>query len=129
VLVPVIVVAGVALLVGLFFVFRGGSEDETTTATEATTGGSLGSESTFLVVVRDGKPVGGVQHFEAHKGGRVVLRVRSDVADEVHLHGYDLMQDVAPGEPVEIRFQATIAGRFEVELEDAGTPLAELEVS
>ena len=128
-LVPVIVVAGVALLVGLFFVFRRGSEDEATTATEATSGESLGSESTFLVVVRDGKPAGGVQHFEARKGGRIVLSVRSDVADEVHVHGYDLMQDVAPGKPVEIRFRATIAGRFEIELEDSGTPLAELEVS
>ena len=31
--------------------------------------------------------------------GRVVLVVRADVADHVHLHGYDVMRDVAPGKP------------------------------
>jgi hypothetical protein len=155
VLVPVVLVAGLALLVGLFFVFRGGSDDETaatptteTTATEgtteaatteaatteaetteaATTGESPGSESTFLVIVRDGKPAGGVQHFRAAKGSRIVLRVESDVEDEVHVHGYDLMLNVAPGKPVRFRFTASIVGRFEIELEDAGTPIAELEV-
>ena len=150
VLVTVVLVAGLALLVGLFFVFRGGSDDETaatptteTTATEgtteaatteaatteaATTGESPGSESTFLVIVRDGKPAGGVQQFRAAKGSRVVLRVRSDVADEVHVHGYDLMLDVVPGKPVWFGFTASIVGRFEIELEDRGTPIAELEV-
>jgi hypothetical protein len=153
VLVPVVLVAGLALLVGLFFVFRGGSEDETTatpttettatpttettatggtteaaTTEAATTGESPGSDSTFLVIVRDGKPAGGVQHFRAAKGSRIVLRVESDVEDEVHVHGYDLMLNVAPGKPVRFRFTASIVGRFEIELEDAGTPIAELEV-
>jgi hypothetical protein len=142
--VPVVLVAGLALVIGLFFVFRGGSDDETAPATTAgtttaetetepettestTTGESAGSE--FLVVVRDGKPTGGLQHFSAAKGDRVVLRVRADVEDEVHIHGYDLMLDVTPGTPVQFQFTADIAGRFEIELEDAGTPIAELEVS
>ena len=141
---PVVLVAGLALVIGLFFVFRGGSDDETASATTAgtttaetgpettegaTTGESPAPESTFRVVVRDGKPAGGVQHFSATKGDRVVLRVRADVEDEVHIHGYDLMLDVTPGRPVQIQFTANIAGRFEIELEDAGTPIAELEVS
>ena len=33
--------------------------------------------------------------------------VKSELADEVHLHGYDLSADVAPGEPATIRFKAT----------------------
>jgi heme/copper-type cytochrome/quinol oxidase subunit 2 len=129
VLVPVILVAGVALLIGLFFVFRGGSDNETSTG-GGTTGESFGGpESQFLIIVRNGKPAIGVQHLTAPKGGRIVLRVTSDVSDEVHVHGYDLMQDVGPGKPVQIRFVANIVGRFVIELEHRGTPLAELEVS
>jgi hypothetical protein len=50
------------------------------------------------------------------------------VSDHVHLHGYDIVRDVAPGRPAVIRFRATTAGRFEVELEDRGLQIAELEV-
>jgi hypothetical protein len=57
-----------------------------------------------------------------------VLIVRSDVADHVHVHGYDLMQDVAPGAPARISFRADAPGRFEVELEDRHLPLTELVV-
>ena len=114
--IALILVAGAALLVGLFFVFRGGDESEG------------GTSSTLEVTVRDAEPVGGIQHVTVDKGAQVVVRVDSDVADEIHVHGYDRMQDVAPGEPAEIRFQATIVGRFEIELEERGTPIAELEV-
>jgi nitrous oxide reductase len=115
-LATLLVLAGLALLVGLFFAFRGGSEDEST------------GEKNLAVTVRDAKPVGGVQHLTVDKGDRVTIAVTSDVEDEVHVHGYDLMQDVAPGEPAEITLAATIAGRFEIELEERGTPIAELEV-
>jgi hypothetical protein len=55
--------------------------------------------------------------------------VRADVEDEVHLHGYDLSADVAPGQAARITFTADVAGEFEVELEELGIPLAELTVS
>ena len=58
----------------------------------------------------------------------MTLRVRSNVADHVHVHGYDLMRDVAPGKPAELTFRATIPGRFEVELEERGLQIAELTV-
>ena len=57
------------------------------------------------------------------------LRVRSDVADEIHIHGYDLKKDVAARGSVQFRFTARIEGRFEIELEDAGTQIASLEVN
>ena len=62
------------------------------------------------------------------KNKRIILVVRSALADEVHLHGYDLTADVAAGGTVRIRFKATIVGRFEIELEDRGLPIGELEV-
>ncbi len=44
------------------------------------------------------------------------------------MHGYDLKKDVTAGGSVEFDFKATIEGRFEVELENAGTQIAMLEV-
>ena len=150
-----LVVGAIALLVGLFFVFRSGSDEEnatpeTTTAvatteaatteaatTEAATTEAATTEATveepppglLAIDIVGGRPQGGVQHLTVDKGEQVTVRVTSDgVEDEVHLHGYDLTQDVAPGAPANIRFEATITGRFEIELEDAGTPIGELEV-
>jgi hypothetical protein len=54
--------------------------------------------------------------------------VRSSVADEVHVHGYDLMKDVEPGKTVTFSFPADITGIFEVELEGAGKQIAQLRV-
>lgn len=62
-------------------------------------------------------------------GDTVELTVTADVTDEVHVHGYDLHGDVAPGSPAKVTFTADIPGVFEVELEDAGLLLVELQVS
>jgi hypothetical protein len=62
------------------------------------------------------------------EGDTVRFRVRSDVADEVHVHGYDLMKDVEPGQTVTFSFPATITGIFEIELENAGEQIAQLRV-
>ncbi len=81
------------------------------------------------IEVEDGKPKGGVAKIEATKGERVRFTVTSDVADEIHVHGYDLKKDVAPGKPVTFSFEATIEGRFDVELEQRGEQIARLEVA
>ena len=62
-------------------------------------------------------------------GGLVEVNVTSDVDEEVHIHGYDLMLDVAAGETATVRFTADVIGKFEVELEKSATPLFELTVS
>lgn len=80
------------------------------------------------VRVVGGQPQGGVKTFVFHSGDQIRLRVISDTADEVHVHGYDLKQDVPAGGETELEFEATIEGRFEVELEGAATQLATLEV-
>lgn len=59
----------------------------------------------------------------------VAIVITSDVAEEVHLHGYDLFADVGPDGEGIIAFTADIAGRFEAELEGAGQFLVELVVS
>lgn len=80
------------------------------------------------VVVRDGAPQGGVQKLRFDKGERVRFRVRSDVKDHIHVHGYDTFKDVAAGGSASFSFPASIDGRFEVELEDRGVEIAQLEV-
>jgi hypothetical protein len=80
------------------------------------------------VRVVGGAPRGGIVRKTVDQGDRVVVVVTSDVADHVHVHGYDLFGDVAPGKRVRIAFRARIPGRFLVELEDRHAPLAELTV-
>lgn len=100
-------------------------EATTTSETTATTE----AEGTVIEVsVADGEVTGGGR-YEAGVGETVTLRVTSDVADHVHLHGYDVFQDVAAGATAELTFEADIPGVFEVELEDSGIQLVELEVS
>ena len=66
---------------------------------------------------------------EVALGEQVVLRITSDVADEVHVHGYDLSQPLPAGVPVEIPLTASIPGGYEVELHDAGLALFQLRVA
>jgi len=68
-------------------------------------------------------------HVSVPVGSAVHLTVTSDVADEVHLHGYDLMIDVEAGVAGSLDFMASIAGIFEMELEASAFHLIDLEVS
>jgi hypothetical protein len=61
-------------------------------------------------------------------GAAVTITITSDVADEAHLHGYDLEAELTPGEPAELRFDATIPGVFELEMHEAGAQLLTLQV-
>jgi hypothetical protein len=81
------------------------------------------------VRVKNGKPVGGIQDLEFAKGDTVQFAVTSDVADEVHVHGYDLMKDVSPGHAVKFKFPGKIDGEFEVELEGRKEQIASLKVT
>lgn len=87
---------------------------------------AIGPENT--IAIENGEPVGGVREMEFEAGEEIAFRVESDVAEEVHVHGYDLSQDVAAGGSVEFRFPADIEGIFEVELEELGEQIAELRV-
>ena len=96
--------------------------------------GTGGSNSTkgagpTTVVVQGAKPVGGVKDVTFKKGGTVDLTVKSDTADEVHFHGYDVHKDVAKGGSVHFRFPASIEGKFIVELEEHKQTLANVTVA
>lgn len=137
-----ILIVGIALVVaaGLYLVFRPDDTDEPTATpppatTEATTTVTTAPPppppgppppAQVRIVVRGGLPVGGPRRVTVSRGRRVVLTVTSDVSDHVHLHGYDLMQDVGPGIPARIDFRATRPGTVEAELEDQGVQIARI---
>ena len=62
------------------------------------------------------------------EGERIRFRVRARQADEVHVHGYDRLKEIAAGQTVTFSFPASITGIFEVELEGAGEQLGSLRV-
>ena len=111
-----------------------GSDDSTTassteTTTTDTTTTAAEKPTVVNIVVVNAAPQGGIVRQTVNKGDRVVLVVKSDVADEIHLHGYDLSRDVTAGGTARLPFTATLPGRFEVELESRGVQIADLTVN
>ena len=84
---------------------------------------------TITVDVAGGAPVDGVRRVEVDLGSVVALMVTSDAAEEVHVHGYDILRAVSEGHPAHLAFTAEIPGVFEVELEGSGRLLLLLEIS
>jgi hypothetical protein len=110
-----------------------------TTAATSTSGGATsttGAASTtagFSGVLAEAKVTGdnvetASRRVRVELGQKVRVRVEADHAEEVHVHGYDLKADVAPGKPAVIDFTADVPGVFEVELEESGRSLFELQV-
>ena len=64
----------------------------------------------------------------AATSGAATVTVKSDTADEVHFHGYDVHKDVAKGGSVHFKFPAKIDGKFIVELEQHKQTLANVTV-
>lgn len=84
---------------------------------------------TMTVVFRDGKVVGGIQRVTVEQGQKVTIVLRSDVADEAHLHGYDKSVALAPSKVARLALVASLPGGFELELEERGLQVAELTVT
>ena len=134
-----IVLAAVAALAVAFVLLRPDDDDGAAAATTALTTKETATDTApttattpepvrLVVTVREGRPVDGIARAEASEGEPIILVVRSDVADHVHVHGYDLMADVGPGQPARMQFRATLTGRFEIELEERAEQIAQLTV-
>jgi hypothetical protein len=152
-----ILVAAVVVLAGAFVLARG-SDDEgeseavrPTQATQAQTqpaeDGTVTSEGTGgttapstrteaapppprveTVRIRDGGPAGEPRTITFDSGDTVRLRFRSNVAAEVHIHGYDKTLNVPAGGSERSQFKANAEGIFEIEEHHSGELLAKLEV-
>jgi heme/copper-type cytochrome/quinol oxidase subunit 2 len=136
-----LVAAALVVAVAAFVVLQssGGDdgEEEASTTTEQTSTGETqtvtenapATPATQRIAVRGGQPVGGVAKVTVTRGDTVRLIVSSpDTSAEVHLHGYDLSRDMAPGRPAAFKFKAQNEGAYEIELEDTHTQIATLEV-
>jgi hypothetical protein len=93
------------------------------------TGDVEAADATILVMYMNGEVTGVEGRPAVSVGDTVEITVHSDVADVVHVHGYDLFLELDAGEADSVRFEADIPGIFEVELEDAGALLLEFQVS
>jgi hypothetical protein len=142
-----IAAGGVVVAAVLFLLLRPGDDDASTSPPPPpppTTPATVPTEPTepppppppprptvirVPIAVRGGTPVGGIRRVTVARNRDVLLIVRADVSDHVHLHGYNVMRDVGPGAPARLQFRATIPGRFEVELEDAGLQIADITVN
>lgn len=149
-----LIVAAAVIAVVAFVALRPGGDDEEPTAETGAVqtdpgdpagdeagGGTVGPDEAEQprpepegevpeIEIEDGAPVGGVEEIEVERGGRIEFVVRSDVEDEIHVHGYELTEPVTPSEPLRMSFPADIEGIYEVEAHDAGHVLiAELRVT
>jgi hypothetical protein len=115
----VVGVAVVVVAIVLLIVLKNNDSSDTSSA----------SSGVATIVIKNGKPVGGIKQLTYNEGERVRFKVDSDVSDEVHMHGYDIMKDVKAGGSVSFDFPATIEGVFEAELEGRKEQILELTVN
>lgn len=131
-----LLVAAAAVAALAFVLLRPSDEKPPSTAATETTAASAATEATTAkpepqvatIRVQGGQPVGGVRKLTFREGERIRFRVTDETEDEVHLHGYDVEKPVGPGEAANFSVPATITGRFEVELHNSATPIAEVSV-
>jgi FtsP/CotA-like multicopper oxidase with cupredoxin domain len=98
----IVILLVVAGLGALFFVLRPGPD------------AASSREKTVEVAIEDGAMT--PEEIEVGEGDRVTLRMTTPgPPTEVHLHGYDLEEEVEPGEPAALSFEANLTGRFEIE--------------
>ncbi|HEY3427618.1 MAG TPA: hypothetical protein VGK83_03010 [Acidimicrobiia bacterium] len=107
------------------------SEATTSTAAPTTTAPATTTTAARIPLVRveGGVKVEGPDTISVQQGLTVLFEVEADVADEIHVHGYDLFFMTAPGEVVVVEFVADATGIFEVELEESHLPLVNIEVT
>jgi hypothetical protein len=135
------IAAVIAIVAIVIAVSSGGGDDGSTTASATPTptasatstataqsGGAEAKPKGTTIVVKGGEPVGGITKIKVKQGEDIDFTVRSDVADEIHVHGFDFHKDVEAGGQVSFDFPAKITGVFEVELENAKVQLAQLTV-
>ena len=117
----------VVVAVVLLIVLKGENSSDNST----TTAGGSGKPApiTTIVIDQNGKPVGGIAEISLTEGEEVRFKVESAVADEVHMHGYDIGKDVKAGGTVSFDFPATLEGVFEAELESRKEQILELRVN
>ncbi|MGH3770626.1 MAG: hypothetical protein ACRDRW_04385 [Pseudonocardiaceae bacterium] len=84
---------------------------------------------TISITVRGGKASGAAGQVTVPLGTPLVVSVSSDVADEIHVPGYERTAKVPAGTTASVAFTANTPGVFEVALEHSKLALLQLHVS
>lgn len=116
---------GLAVAAGLFFLLRPAPISDSPAGPAAPAMPRV--EAT--ITVANGQRTTGPERIVATRGAEVALKVTSDRADVLHLHGYDLHAELRPGQAATIVFTATHTGRFTYELHESHLELGTLEVA
>jgi len=105
---------------GRIFVAAGGVETPPATAGK--------QAEVFDITVEHGRLVSKQRILVVHRDDDVTLHITVDKPDEFHLHGYNLLVELAPGKMATLRFRANLTGRFTYELHKTELELGALEV-
>jgi FtsP/CotA-like multicopper oxidase with cupredoxin domain len=135
-----LVVLGAVVVVAVFLLVRPSDEGPppTPSMTEAPhqarteaaqTEPKLEETPVTKIEVVGGEPKGGIAEIDVKKGEDVRIEVTADAPEEVHVHGYDISDEVGPDETARFDFPAELDGIYEIELEGSATQIAELKVS
>jgi hypothetical protein len=100
------------ILLGLFIVMRP-DPPASNSAPEPGSAADERSNVTFDLALRQGTMT--PDEVEVEVGDHLRLRLTSEEPLQVHIHGYDLQRELAPGKPVTLSFEADLTGRFEIE--------------
>ncbi|MFI6148076.1 hypothetical protein [Streptomyces sp. NPDC051109] len=84
------------------------------------------ADRTVTITVRDGKVSPAPGRTELRRGERVALRVTSDRADTLHVHGYDRELALPAGQEATLVLTADRTGLFEVETHESRLVLTQL---
>jgi hypothetical protein len=98
----------VIVAVGAFIIVQPGGTDSKTT-------GGASAPVVQKVVIKSGKPVGGVRGLKFVKGDDARIQVSVDKPNVLHLHGYNIELRATPQKPAVFKFKATNEGQFELE--------------
>jgi hypothetical protein len=135
-----IVAALIVAVVGFVIASPGGGDEDGAQSAQTETGGGAtapsetGTETetepppppepeVHRIRIQGGQVAGGPQDIDVASGDVVRIVVSADAPDDIHLHGYDIERQAAPGQPARFRFRANLEGSFEIEshvAEDAG---------
>ena len=80
------------------------------------------AEVTYALTVANGRVPDSMRLIRVKQNDVVKLEWRTDKPLTVHLHGYDIEQEVKPGKVTEMTFTARATGRFTIEPHVGRTP-------
>jgi FtsP/CotA-like multicopper oxidase with cupredoxin domain len=110
-----LVVGAIVVAVVAFVIVQSGGSDSNNDRS--------GGSTVARIALSGNKMQSGPSTITATKGDTVHIVVTSDKPNTIHLHGYNIERQAAPGKPARFDFKANVEGVFEIEShtwEDAG---------